>query len=68
MSLAVAPHQLGDDLRLVTAKEVAAMLDISLRTIWRRLSDGTMPPPVRLGRLVRWRLADIRKWIADGCQ
>lgn len=58
---------LGDDFRLINAKELAAMLDISLRTIWRRRSDGSMPMPVRVGRSIRWRLLDIRNWIANGC-
>jgi predicted DNA-binding transcriptional regulator AlpA len=58
---------LAEDFRLITAKELAAMLDISIRTIWRRRSDGSMPSPVKVGRSIRWRLLDIRNWIAKGC-
>jgi excisionase family DNA binding protein len=56
-----------EEFRLLTAKELAALLDVSLRTIWRRRSDGSMPTPLRVGRSIRWRLSDIRNWIANGC-
>lgn len=56
---------LGDDFRLLTAKELASVLDVSLRTIWRRRKDGSMPQPVRVGRSIRWRLLEVRQWIAQ---
>jgi predicted DNA-binding transcriptional regulator AlpA len=35
---------------------------------WRRLVDaGRAPQPVRLGRLVRWSIADLEAWERDGC-
>jgi predicted DNA-binding transcriptional regulator AlpA len=42
-------------------------MDISERTLWRLLSAGKVPPPVRIGRSTRWRLAEIRSWIDRGC-
>lgn len=56
-----------DEFRLLTVKDVAALLDMSVRTIWRRRNDGSIPPPVRVGGAIRWRLIDIRSWIANGC-
>lgn len=53
---------------LITAAEVARMLQISTRTVWRLRSAGELPEPVRFAGTVRWRLAQIKKWIADGCQ
>lgn len=53
--------------RLVNAEEVARLMDVSERTLWRLLSAGKVPPPVRIGRSTRWRLADIRSWIERGC-
>jgi predicted DNA-binding transcriptional regulator AlpA len=53
---------------LITAAEVARMLQISTRTVWRLRSGGELPEPVRFAGTVRWRLAQIKKWIADGCQ
>ena len=52
---------------LISADELARLLGISTRTIWRRLSGGEIPKPVRLGKSVRWRLADIEAWIDGGC-
>jgi excisionase family DNA binding protein len=53
---------------LVTAVELARLLKISTRTLWRQLSAGKIPKPVRFGGTVRWRLEEIHKWITDGCQ
>ena len=53
--------------RLINAEEVARMMNVSERTLWRLLSAGKIPPPVRFGRSTRWRLADIRSWIERGC-
>ena len=52
---------------LATARDLAAMLRLSLRTI--RLMDraGKLPEPLRVGGSVRWRLDEIRAWVAGGC-
>ena len=52
---------------LINAEEVARMLDVSERTLWRLVSGGKVPPPVRIGRSTRWRVAEIRDWIDVGC-
>jgi len=44
---------------LLNAEEVAAMLGISERTLWRLRSAGKVPEPVRFGRCTRWHLADV---------
>ena len=31
-------------------------------------STGQLPEPMRLGGAVRWRLDEVKKWIADGCR
>jgi excisionase family DNA binding protein len=53
---------------LINAEEVARMLDVSERTLWRLLSAGKVPRPVRIGRSTRWRLSELRDWIAGGCR
>jgi excisionase family DNA binding protein len=53
--------------RLIAADEVAAMLDVSTRTVWRLLSTGRMVQPLRIGGSVRWRLDEVREWIKNGC-
>lgn len=52
---------------LIDAEALAKMMDISVRTLWRLLSAGKLPQPVRIGRNTRWRLAEIRRWIEGGC-
>lgn len=52
---------------LLTAAELARLLNVSTRTLWRLRSAGQLPQPVRFGGAVRWRLDDVRKWIAEGC-
>lgn len=52
---------------VVTARQLAIMLQVSKRTLFRMRSAGRLPAPLRVGGVVRWRLADVRNWIADGC-
>jgi predicted DNA-binding transcriptional regulator AlpA len=53
---------------LITASKLAALLEVSTRTLWRLRSAGRLPEPVRLGGAVRWRREEIQNWIAGGCQ
>jgi predicted DNA-binding transcriptional regulator AlpA len=55
------------DAQLVRARDVAQLLQLSTRQVWRLLAMECLPRPVRLGRSVRWRLADLDRFIADGC-
>lgn len=52
---------------LIAADEVARLLNISKRTLWRLLSAGKLPKPVRLGNAVRWRRDELEQWISQGC-
>lgn len=39
---------------------VAEMLDISVRTLYRKVSRGEFPAPVRIGvGTSRWRMSDV---------
>ena len=60
MSTDVAP-------RLITAEELAKLMNVSERTLWRLLSGGKLLKPVRIGRSTRWRLAEVEEWIQKGC-
>jgi predicted DNA-binding transcriptional regulator AlpA len=51
----------------IPAKKLAAMMNISTRTLWRKLSAKKIPEPVRIGGLPRWRLDQVREWINQGC-
>ena len=52
---------------LLKAEEVALMLSISTRTLWRLVSTNKFPEPVRTGGSTRWRTTDLENWIAGGC-
>jgi excisionase family DNA binding protein len=56
----------GQPKDLLTAREVAARLDIGLRTVWRWTATGELPAPVRCGptgRVVRWKTKDIEEFV-----
>ncbi len=44
---------------LISDVEVAEILGCSRTTIWRRVADGTLPHPVKLGGLSRFVLSEI---------
>jgi excisionase family DNA binding protein len=52
---------------LATSEEVARLMHISERTLWRLLSAGKVPEPLRFGRNTRWRRSEIMTWIENGC-
>ena len=53
---------------LLTVDEVAALLGISVRSVWRLVSSGKMPRPVKLSRSCRWKKAEIIEWVDRGCE
>lgn len=53
--------------RLADARQVAALLGISPRHVFRLADAGKMPRPLRLGNAVRWDLDVIDEWISSGC-
>ena len=48
----------------IGVEELATMLGVNIRTIYRRRNDGTLPAPIQVGRLVRWRRADVEAFMA----
>jgi len=52
---------------LISARELAGLLAASETTVWRALASGRIPSPVKIGRLTRWRMGEIRDWISVGC-
>jgi excisionase family DNA binding protein len=53
---------------LHTADDVAALLQCSVRNVWKLADRGALPGMVRIGKLVRFRVNDVNAWIANGCQ
>lgn len=52
---------------LLSARDLAALLRLSLRTIRAMDAAGKLPAPLRIGGSVRWRTDDIRAWLDAGC-
>ena len=52
---------------LISASELAELLQISTRTLWRLRSAGKLIEPIKLGGSTRWRLDEVQAWISDGC-
>ena len=57
---------MSSDLLLRKAR-VANLLGVSLRQVDRLVAAGLIPPPVRLGRSVRWVRATLDEWVRAGC-
>lgn len=55
-----APGQ--DRLRLVSAREAARFLGLSLDQLYRMRERGQGPPGYRVGRHIRFRWADLHDW------
>ena len=45
--------------KLLRDKEVAEILGCSTATFWRRVQEGTIPRPLKIGGLSRWK----RSWV-----
>jgi prophage regulatory protein len=51
---------------LLSARDLAALLRLGLRTIRSMDAAGKLPAPVRVGGSVRWRLDELRAWLDAG--
>lgn len=61
-------NQTSDELPvLLTIRELAAILKISQRSVWRLVSSGKLIQPLHIGGSIRWRQDEVLKWIEQGC-
>lgn len=44
---------------LISDHTAAALLGISRATLWRRVKDGTLPQPVKIGAATRWKRDEL---------
>ena len=58
---------MADPGQLIAVEKVAELLACSPRHVYRLADAGRLPRPRKIGSLVRWPVAEIRKWIEDGC-
>lgn len=49
--------------QLLTVHDVAMILRLSARSVWRMCRSGRLPQPIRLGRATRWKRGDLEDWI-----
>ena len=54
------------DTGLLTVKDVAAMLSVSQRQVWKLNASAKIPAPIRLARSVRWDRAELEAFIRAG--
>lgn len=52
---------------LLSVNQVATLMQVSKRTVWRLLSSGELIEPVRMRGNTRWRRAELEEWIEAGC-
>jgi excisionase family DNA binding protein len=49
---------------LLTVREVAELMKVSRRTVWRWVAQGRLPIPVRYSRTcVRWKASIMRAYL-----
>ena len=48
---------------LLTPEDVADRLRISKRHVYNLVNEGNFPPPMKVGRLNRWRELDVDSYV-----
>ena len=51
---------------LLSVRDLAAQLNVSVRMVWRLHYDNQLPRAIRIGKCVRFRSSDIDKWVSGG--
>ena len=52
--------------KLLTPQALGVMLSMSVQTVYNRRAQGlSLPPVVKLGRLLRFRESDVQDWITS---
>ena len=56
-----------DSIQMIPVTEVAKILKVSTRSVWRLVSSRKIVPPVKVGGAARWRYDELCQWIESGC-
>lgn len=48
---------------LLTVEDVAELLTLGVRSVWRHSATGELPPPIKIGKASRWDVEQIRAFI-----
>jgi len=54
------------DQKLLTVVELAQYLDVPVQTVYAWNTRGTGPKRVKIGKHVRYRPADVERWLESG--
>ncbi|MHC4758178.1 MAG: helix-turn-helix transcriptional regulator [Planctomycetota bacterium] len=52
---------------MLAAKQLAKIMSLSPRTIWRLRSAGKLPRPITIGGSIRWIASDIDLFMDCNC-
>jgi len=53
---------------LIDVGELAKMMSLSPRTVWRLANCGKLPAPLKIGGSRRWKRQSIIDFIEGGCK
>ena len=51
----------------ISARQLASMLGVSIRQVWRLNETGKLPKPMRLGGSRKWLRKEIEAFLEAGC-
>lgn len=61
------PYESREAIQMISVTEVAKILKVSTRSVWRLVSSRKIVLPVKVGGAARWRYDELRQWIDSGC-
>jgi len=65
--MSIEKHPLASDRLALPAAEAANLVGVSERHWWSMHATGRLGPmPIALGRSKRWRVDELRAWLAAG--
>ncbi|HUS38426.1 MAG TPA: AlpA family phage regulatory protein [Pirellulales bacterium] len=50
---------------LLAVHDVSRLTSLSVRSVWKAVSAGTFPRPVKVGRSTRWKYVDVQRWVEE---
>lgn len=51
------------EIQLLDVSEVANLISLSSRTVWRMVSQGVFPKPFHIRKRARWKREDVLTWL-----
>ena len=59
-------REVANESLILTQAETLALISLSRDYVWKLRRSGDFPQPLDLGsRLLRWRRADIERWVEE---